>query len=191
MLISRKSTWAIVWVVTWNGGSFHKKLFLLERWADNTDCDYSDFGVGRYFLKKEQCYLVTLWETTNWICCQCLILSFQQKLAVWKTQTQHWGWQFQNTARLIKRDSLITQLVKNLPAMAADPGLIPGLGRSPGEGKGYPLQYPGLENSIDCIVHGITKSWTRLNNFHFHFIFTFYGICGDINECDFIIQNGE
>ena len=39
-------------------------------------------------------------------------------------------------------------------------GLIPGLGRSPGEGKGYPLQYPGLENSMDCLVHGVTKSWT-------------------------------
>ena len=39
-----------------------------------------------------------------------------------------------------------------------DLGLIPGLGRSPGEGKGYPLQYSGLENSMDCIVHGITKS---------------------------------
>ena len=35
------------------------------------------------------------------------------------------------------------------------------------EGKGYPLQYPGLENSIDCIVCGVTKSWTRLSNFHF------------------------
>ena len=34
-----------------------------------------------------------------------------------------------------------------------DLGLIPGLGRSPGEGKGYPLQYSGLENSVDCIVH--------------------------------------
>ena len=34
----------------------------------------------------------------------------------------------------------------------------PGLGRSPGEGKGYPLQYSGLENSMDCIVHGVTKS---------------------------------
>ena len=52
---------------------------------------------------------------------------------------------------------------------AGDPGSIPGLGRSPGEGKGYPLQYSGLENSIDCIVHGVTKSWTRLSNFHFHF----------------------
>ena len=48
-----------------------------------------------------------------------------------------------------------------------DLGLIPGLRRSSGEGKGYPLQYSGLENSMDSIVYGITKSWTRLNNFHF------------------------
>jgi len=41
---------------------------------------------------------------------------------------------------------------------------IPGLGRSPGKGKGYPLQYSGLENSIDCIVHGIKKSLTRLSS---------------------------
>ena len=41
-----------------------------------------------------------------------------------------------------------------------DLGLIPGLGRSPGEGKGYPHQYSGLENSMDCIVHGVTKSQT-------------------------------
>ena len=39
-----------------------------------------------------------------------------------------------------------------------DLGSIPGLGRSPGEGKGYPLQYSGLENSMDCIVHGFAKS---------------------------------
>ena len=37
---------------------------------------------------------------------------------------------------------------------AGDLASIPGLGRSPGEGKGYPLQYSGLENSMDCIVHG-------------------------------------
>ena len=50
---------------------------------------------------------------------------------------------------------------------AGDLGLILGLGRSPGGGKGYPLQYPGLENFMDCIVHGVAESWTRLNNFHF------------------------
>ena len=63
--------------------------------------------------------------------------------------------------------SLIAQLVKNLPAMQ-DPGSIPGLGRSPGEGKGYPLPYSGLENSMDCIVHGVAKGRTRLSNFHFN-----------------------
>ena len=50
-----------------------------------------------------------------------------------------------------------------------DLGSIPGLGRSPGEGKGYPLQYSGLENSRDCIVHRVTKSRTQLSNLHFHF----------------------
>ena len=52
---------------------------------------------------------------------------------------------------------------------AGDMDLIPGLGRSPGEGKGYPLQYSGLEDSMDCMVHGVAKSLTRLSNFHFHF----------------------
>ena len=43
---------------------------------------------------------------------------------------------------------------------AGDLCLIPGLGRSPREGNGYPLQYSGLENSINCIVPGVAKSWT-------------------------------
>ena len=51
-----------------------------------------------------------------------------------------------------------------------DPSLIPGLGRCPGEGKDYPLQYSGLQNSTDCIVHGVTKSQTQLSGFHFHFL---------------------
>ena len=50
---------------------------------------------------------------------------------------------------------------------AGDLGLIPGLGISPGEGKGYPLSYSGLENSTDSIVHGVAKSWIRLSDFHF------------------------
>ena len=41
---------------------------------------------------------------------------------------------------------------------AGNPGSIPGSGRSPGEGKGYALQYSGLENSMDYIVHGFTKT---------------------------------
>ena len=47
---------------------------------------------------------------------------------------------------------------------AGDLGSNPGLGRSPGEGKGYPLQYSGLENSTDCIVHGVTKSQAQLSD---------------------------
>ena len=50
---------------------------------------------------------------------------------------------------------------------AGDMGSIPGLGRSPGEGKGYPFQYSGLENSMNFIVHGVAKSQTRLSDFHF------------------------
>ena len=48
---------------------------------------------------------------------------------------------------------------------AGDPSSIPGSGRSPGERIGYPLQYSGLENSMDCIVHGVTKSQTQPSNF--------------------------
>ena len=44
--------------------------------------------------------------------------------------------------------------------------MIPGLGRSPGDGKDYPLQYSGLENSMDCIVHRVAKIQTRLSDFH-------------------------
>ena len=51
---------------------------------------------------------------------------------------------------------------------AGDLDLIPELGRSPGEEKSYSLQYSGLENSMDCIVHRVAKSRTRLSDFHFH-----------------------
>ena len=52
-------------------------------------------------------------------------------------------------------------------------GLIPELGRSPGEAKGCPLQYSGLGNSMDYIVHGVAESRTRLSDFHFPFPFPF------------------
>ena len=79
-----------------------------------------------------------------------------------------------------RRDRLPTPLFLGFPCGSAgkesaynvgDQGSIPGLGRSPGEGKGYPLQYSGLENSMNCIVHEDTKSQTRLRDFHFHFLF--------------------
>ena len=64
--------------------------------------------------------------------------------------------------------SQVVVVVKNPPAKAGDlrdEGLIPGPGRSPGEGNGYPLWYSCLENSMDtgswqAMVHGVAKSWT-------------------------------
>ena len=50
---------------------------------------------------------------------------------------------------------------------AGDPGSIPGPGRSAGEGIGYPFLYSGLENFMDCIVHGVAKSQTGLSDFCF------------------------
>ena len=72
-----------------------------------------------------------------------------------------------------RKDKLPTPVFLGFPCDSAgkesdcnveDLGSIPGLGRSPGEGKGYSLQYSGLENSMDCIVHGVTKSQTQLSN---------------------------
>ena len=57
---------------------------------------------------------------------------------------------------------------KEFACSVRDLGSIPGLGRSPEEGKGYPLQYSGLDNSMDFLVHGVAKSWTRLSSFHVH-----------------------
>ena len=56
---------------------------------------------------------------------------------------------------------------KESPRNVGDLGSIPGLGRSPGDRKGYPFQYSVLGNSRDYIVHGVTKSWTQLSDFHF------------------------
>ena len=65
---------------------------------------------------------------------------------------------------LDSRTSLVAQLVKISPEMRRF-WFNSWVGKIPGKGKGYPLHYCGLENSMDCIVHGVTKSWTRLSNF--------------------------
>ena len=79
----------------------------------------------------------------------------------------HWG-----------RDRLPTPVFLGFPggsagkesaSNAGDLGSMPGLGRSPGEGKGSPLQSSGLENSMDCIVHGVAMSQIGLSDSHFPF----------------------
>ena len=64
--------------------------------------------------------------------------------------------------------SLFHCLALTSACTVGDLGSVPGLGRSPGEGKSYPLQYSGLEISMDCIAHEIPRSQTQLSDFHFH-----------------------
>ena len=73
---------------------------------------------------------------------------------------------------------------KESASNAGDLGSIPGLGRSPGEVKGYSLQYSGLENSMDCTVHGVTKTQTRLSGFHTSIYITIC-ICTNLNMSSF------
>jgi len=77
-----------------------------------------------------------------------------------------------------RRDRLPTPVFLGFPCSSAgkefacnegDMGSIPGLGRPPGEEKVYPLQYSVPENSMDCRIHGVAKSWTGLSDFHFCF----------------------
>ena len=73
---------------------------------------------------------------------------------------------------IVTAQSLVVLVVKNLSADAGDirdASSIPGLGRSPGEGNGNPLQYSCLENSVDrrawwTTVHGVIKSWTQMSD---------------------------
>ena len=74
-----------------------------------------------------------------------------------------------------RRDRLLTPVFLSFPGVSTgkesacntgDLGSVPELGRSPGEGKGYSLQYCDLKNSMDCIVHGVAKSRTCPSNFH-------------------------
>ena len=82
--------------------------------------------------------------------------------------------QFLGLKILWRRDRLPTRVFLGFPCGTAgkesacnvgDLSLITGLGRSPGEGKGYPLQYSGLENSMDCIIHGGHKESDRTEQF--------------------------
>ena len=89
-------------------------------------------------------------------------------LAVWQTQVQSLGWEDP-----LEKEKATHSSILELPLRSAgkkstfdpgDLGSVPGLGRSLGEGKSYPVQYSGLEKSMDCIVHGVAKSQTRLRD---------------------------
>ena len=102
------------------------------------------------------------------------------QLSWWRTHLQCRTARFDSWVGKIRwrRDRLTISVYLGFPCGSAgkesaynagDLGSIPGLGIPSAEGKGCPLQYFGLENSMDCIVHGgVTKSWTQLSAFHFH-----------------------
>ena len=101
------------------------------------------------------------------------------------TEAEEWINDLKNSRRLCPNPSIISDFVlvypldtckffpcssagKESACNAGDLDSISGLGRSPGEGKGYPFQCCGLENSMDCNVRGVAKNQTQLSDFHFH-----------------------
>ena len=87
----------------------------------------------------------------------------------WTSESSHFMYWWSLAWRILNITSMWDESNSVVVWTFWDLGSIPGLGRTPGKGKGYPLQYSGLENSMDCIVHGVTKSRTGLSDFHFHF----------------------
>ena len=103
------------------------------------------------------------------------------KDSVYRKKTQLWGEEIQVGKYTLQIFPLLNKftLLGSFPCDSAgkesacnvrDLGSIPGLGRSPGEGNGYPLEYSGLENSMDCIVHGVAESHTT-ERLSLHFTF--------------------
>ena len=103
-----------------------------------------------------------------------LIWSDLKEFLLWLLQNPNLQFQF-NSSLLPFQRFPCGSAGKESVCNEEDLGSIPGLGRSPGERKGYPLQNSGLENSMDWIVHGVTESQKWLGDFHFHF--AFHGSC--------------
>ena len=147
-------------------------------------------GLGKTALEKYKCISIHIW-----ICLQCRRPEFdpcvgkipwrRERLPTpvfWPGEFQglysSWGHKESNTTEQLHWLTDWYIYIRGFPdcsdgkesaCNAEDMGSIPGLGRSHGEGKGYPLQDPGLENSMDCMVHGIAKSQALLSDFHFNF----------------------
>ena len=123
--------------------------------------------ISVHFFSIQQNFQGLIWLT--WENCPSVSQLLQFGVG-WCGVCVYWRWQWNRWISgysVGHRVSLVALTVKNLLAMRETWVWSLGWEGSPGERKGYPLQYSGLENSIDCIVHGITKSQTQLSDFHF------------------------
>ena len=145
------------WLLSWKG-----KQMGAAPGKNATDTHYSYLKFSSFSWKKKKAFpfAVCIWLNSRepkWLF-----------LAVWSNYIFTFGEEDLPTSFGHARSSLEGfpggSEGKESACNVEDLGSIPGLGRSPGKGKGYPLQYSGLENSMDCIVHGLTKSRTWLNN---------------------------
>ena len=127
-----------------------------------------------YHISTRMAKIKTMENSKYWG--RCKAIHFGKLLVFINTKTKHMRTLWTSSLIRWRRDRLPTPVFLGFPCGSASKEsscnaenlrLIPGLGRSPAEEKSYPLQYSGLENSMDCIVHGVTKSRTRLSNVHF------------------------
>ena len=178
MWISNSST------VYWKDCSFSIEL----SWhpcQKSVDCKYEDLVLDSLFCSPKclsLCWshsdLFTIdfeigkYESSNFFKASLIAQLVKNPLAVQETQVRFLGREDlleKGWATLVFLGLPCGSAAKEMAYNAGDLGSIHGLGRSSGEGKGYPLQYSGLENSMDCVVHGVAKSRTQVNNYHFHF----------------------
>ena len=116
-------------------------------------------------------FLICSWRGGNTAWSQNLFENYHTKMRFSLVSELYSSWEIifnklilSSRPKQSRKQSLVGQLVKN-PAVG-DLGSIPGLGRFPGEGKGYSLQYSGLGNSMDCIAQEVTNCQTWLSYFH-------------------------
>ena len=127
-------------------------------WSSSATDAVSQYGQGGMADQYVQCSQISVppLAPTNWVTLNNrLYISEPSSLFVKKNHQHHRVYLLRG-----RRDHGLPKgsAGKESPCNLADRSSIPGLGRSPGEVKGYPLQYSGLENSMDCIVHGVVKS---------------------------------
>ena len=160
-------------------GNFRKDVHIWsfvetgKRWQGSVLCtkgrhlseaDWRPWGLFWRAIRKTRLQLISYMPSLN------------LRPLICKMEIIHYFWH--RTVERIKWDKVYNGFpgsleVKASACNAGDPGLIPGLGRSPGEGNRNPLQDSCLENPMDrgawwATVHGVAKSRTRLSNFTFH-----------------------